>query len=136
MASRSPLDPLDVLRSARESARKVQELATKLTLPAEQRKALTDGLSKMVMPGEQLQALIDLADAFGPPERQIEEIRSTLAAQREQVESMLADLERIEASVDRLAAAAEQISAAQEPFRLMLKRLSRSSAKDRAPKKD
>ena len=122
MNQRQPLDPLDVLRSARESVRKLQELASKLTVPVEQRKAFADSISKMVMPGEQLQAMIDLADAFGPAYNQIVEIRDTIADQRAQLEVMLDDLERIDAKVARLAVATEQISAMQEPFRILLRR--------------
>jgi methyl-accepting chemotaxis protein len=122
MASRPPLDPLDVLRSARDSVRRLQELASKMSVPVEQRRALTDGLSRMIMPGEQIQAMIDLADAFGPAHTQIAEIRDTLQEQRDQVEQMLTDLDRLEEKVARLAAASEQISAMQEPFRLLLRR--------------
>ncbi len=122
MTQRQPLDPLDVLRSARESVRKLQELASKLTVPVEQRKAFADSISKMVMPGEQLQAMIDLADAFGPAYNQIVEIRDTIADQRTQLETMLEDLERIDEKVARLAVATEQISAMQEPFRMLLRR--------------
>lgn len=119
--SRTP-DPLDILRSARDTTQKIQELASKLTLPADQRRALVENMGRLVLPGEQLNALIDLAEAFGPPQTQIEEIRSTLAAQREQVETMLADLERLEQMVDRLATATEKIADAQEPFRELLAR--------------
>ncbi len=123
-----PLDPIEVLRSARDTARRLQELASKMTMPVEQRKALTDGLSRMVMPGEQLQALIDLADAFGPPQAQIAEIRDTLGSQRQQLETMLAGLDRIEQSVEWLAAASEQIVALQEPFRAIVRRFEAGSA--------
>lgn len=123
MANSRPTDPLEILRVARDTARKMQELAGKLTLPPEQAKALADNMTRLVMPGEQLQALIDLADTFGPPQAQIEEIRSTIVAQRTQVEGMLEDLDRIEKMVERLALAAEQIAAAQAPFTSMLQRL-------------
>lgn len=109
-------DPLDGLLAARDALRKLQELAGKVVLPPEHRAALTEGLAKLVMPGEQIQAMIDLAEAFGPPQTQIEEIRKTIAAQRAQLDQMLTDLERVEAGVDRLAAAAEQLAAAQRPF--------------------
>ena len=123
MATPRPTDPLEILKSARDTARKVQELATKLTLPPDQRKALVENLAMLVMPGEQLNAMIELADTFGPPQTQIEEIRKTLAAQREQVETMLEDLDRIEKQVDRLAVSAAQIAEAQEPFKNLLARL-------------
>jgi hypothetical protein len=109
-------DPLDGLVAARDAVRKLQELAGKVVLPPEHRAALTEGLAKLVMPGEQIQALIDLAEAFGPPQTQIEEIRKTIATQRDQLEKMLVDLQRVEAGVDRLAAAAEQLASAQRPF--------------------
>lgn len=116
MSDRGRPDPLDGLVAARDAVRKLQELAGKVVLPPEHRAALTEGLAKLVMPGEQIQALIDLAEAFGPPQTQIEEIRKTIAAQRDQLEKMLEDLQRVEAGVDRLAAAAEQLAAAQRPF--------------------
>ncbi|MFN3216593.1 MAG: hypothetical protein ACE367_08885 [Acidimicrobiales bacterium] len=116
MSERGRPDPLDGLVAARDAVRKLQELAGKVVLPPEHRAALTEGLAKLVMPGEQIQALIDLAEAFGPPQTQIEEIRKTIATQRDQLEKMLDDLQRVEAGVDRLAAAAEQLAAAQRPF--------------------
>ena len=116
MSERSRPDPIDGLVAARDAVRKLQELAGKVVLPPEHRAALTEGLAKLVMPGEQLQAMIDLAEAFGPPQTQIEEIRKTIATQRDQLEKMLTDLERVEVGVDRLAAAAEQLAAAQRPF--------------------
>jgi uncharacterized phage infection (PIP) family protein YhgE len=116
MSERGRPDPLDGLVAARDAIRKLQELAGKVVLPPEHRAALTEGLAKLVMPGEQIQALIDLAEAFGPPQTQIEEIRKTIAAQRDQLEKMLEDLQRVEVGVDRLAAAAEQLAAAQRPF--------------------
>nr|WHW29335.1 hypothetical protein [uncultured bacterium] len=122
MPQRQPLDPIEVLRGARDGMRRLQELAGKMTVPVEQRKALTDSLSKMVMPGEQLQAMVDLADAFGPATTQIAEIRDSLAEQRTQLTSMLEEIERLDEKVARLASAAEQISATQEPFRMMLRR--------------
>lgn len=128
MPDPTPRDPLDVLRSARDSVRKMQELAGKLTVPPSQRRALIDGIARMTMPGEQLEAMVELADAFGPPHTQIEHIRDTLDAQREMLESMLEDLERIEASVDRLADASQQIAAMQTPFRLMLERFQSSDS--------
>ncbi|MEE9416085.1 MAG: hypothetical protein V3V01_12445 [Acidimicrobiales bacterium] len=122
-----PTDPLEVLRSARDTAHKIQELASKLTLPSDQRKALAENLALLVMPGEQLSALIDLADTFGPPHTQIEEIRETLAAQREVLEAMLEDTERINQKVERLATAAEQIAAAQAPLRALLTHFEKES---------
>lgn len=116
----NPLDPLDLLRSARETSARMQELIIKATLPAEQRKALVEGVSKLVLPGEQLQAMIDLAEAFGPPQTQIAEIQKTLTAQREHLESMHAELERVEAGLERLAAATEQIALLQTPLRKLL----------------
>ena len=116
----NPLDPLDLLRSARETSARVQELIIKATLPAEQRKALVEGVSKLVLPGEQLQAMIDLAEAFGPPQTQIAEIQKTLSAQREHLETMHAELDRVEAGLERLAAATEQIALLQTPLRRLL----------------
>ncbi len=116
MSERGRPDPLDGLVAARDAVRKLQELAGKVVLPPEHRAALTEGLAKLVMPGEQIQAMIDLAEAFGPPQTQIEDIRKTITAQRAQLETMLVDLERVEAGVERLAAAAEQLAAAQRPF--------------------
>lgn len=123
MSDGRPFDPLDGLVAARDAIRKLQELATRVTLPAEHRAALTDGLSRLLLPGEQLQALVDLAEAFGPPQTQIEEIRKTIQAQREQLEKMAVDLERIEAGVDRLAAASEQLATLQRPFLSAMQRL-------------
>lgn len=130
--SRRP-DPLDGLVAARDAVRKLQELAGKVVLPPEHRAALTEGLAKLVMPGEQIQAMIDLAEAFGPPQTQIEDIRRTIAAQRDQLETMLVDLDRIEASVDRLAAAAEQLAAAQRPFLSALSLLGERDPSGSAP---
>jgi len=126
MPQRQPLDPIDVLRGARDSMRRLQELAAKMTVPVEQRKAFTESLSKMVMPGEQLQAMVDLADAFGPANTQIAEIRDSIDGQRTQLTSMLEEIERLDEKVARLAVAAEQISATQEPFRIMLRRFENS----------
>jgi uncharacterized coiled-coil protein SlyX len=127
------LDPLDGLIAARDAVRRLQELATKVALPAEHRAALTDGLARLVMPGEQLQALIDLAEAFGPPQTQLAEIQRTIADQRAQLETMLADLARVEAGVDRLAAAAEQLAALQRPFLGALHRLGDHPSPDTPP---
>jgi len=128
MPQRQPLDPIEVLRGARDNIRRLQELAGKMTVPVEQRKALTESLSKMVMPGEQLQAMVDLADAFGPATTQIAEIQNSLAEQRSQLTTMLDEIERLDEKVGRLAAAAEQISATQEPFRMMLRRFEGSDS--------
>ncbi len=117
-----PLDPLELLRTARAASQQVQELITKSTMPPAQRRALVEGVSRMVLPGEQLQAMIDLADAFGPPKTQIAEIQKVLIEQRAQLETMLAELDKIETSVDRLAESSEQIAALQAPLRAMLER--------------
>ncbi len=100
--------------------RKMQQLMTKMTVPAGQRQAMAEAMAKMVMPGEQLNAMIELADTFGPPTAQIAEVQAVLAAQRAQVAEMSAELERLEQMVERLALASEAIVASQAPFRSML----------------
>ncbi len=127
MSSTDPLNPFDMLRTARDTASKMQELIVKSTLPPEHRKALVQGLTRLTLPGEQLEALIDLADAFGPPTAQIAEVQKTLDAQREQLNTMLEDLTRVQESVDRLAAAAEQLAELQKPLRDVVRRTSGST---------
>ncbi len=117
-----PSDPFEMLKSARENALKMQELAKRLTLPPDQVRQLGESMAKLVVPGEQLNALIELAETFGPPTAQLEEIRSTLDAQRTQVKVMLADLDRLEDMVERLATATEQITTLQAPLRSLLER--------------
>ncbi len=124
MADPIPTDPLEAWRASRDAMRKMQQLITKMTVPAAQRQAMAETMAKMVMPGEQLNAMIELAETFGPPTAQIEQVQATLAAHRVQVDEMSADLERLELMVERLALAAEAISMSQVPFRSMMNQLS------------
>jgi hypothetical protein len=88
----------------------------RLAMPADQRKALFEGMSNLVMPGEQLQTIVDLMDAFGPPLAQIEALQAELGEQREQVEAMNDRLAHMERAAERLAVACEQLVMFQEPF--------------------
>jgi archaellum component FlaC len=107
---------------------KMQELAKRLTLPPDQVRQLGESIAKLVVPGEQLNALVELADTFGPPVAQLEQIRSILAEQREQVQTMLTDLDRLEDMVQRLTIATEQITTMQAPLRSLLERLEPGSS--------
>ncbi len=120
MADSIPTDPIEAMRATRDAMRKMQQVFTKMAMPPAQRQAMIDATAKMMTPGEQLNAMMEFADAFGPPPAQIEEIRSTLAAQREQLDAMQDDLQRMEQMLERLALASETLAAAQAPFRLMM----------------
>lgn len=109
-------DFLDRLQAGRDALAKFQQSMMRLAMPADQRKALFEGMSNLVMPGEQLQTIVDLMDAFGPPLAQIEALQAELAEQRTQVEAMNERLAHIERAAERLALASEQLVMFQEPF--------------------
>lgn len=109
-------DFIDRLQTSRDTLRKFQSSLARMAMPAEQRKALVDGMTRFVMPGDQIQAMVDLVDAFGPPLAQIETFRSELADHRVEVERMEARLAHLESAAERLALAAENMIAMQDPF--------------------
>lgn len=109
-------DFIDRLQTSRDTLRKFQSSLARMAMPAEQRKALVDGMTRFVMPGDQIQAMVDLVDAFGPPLAQIETFRSELAEHRVEVERMESRLAHLESAAERLALAAENMMAMQEPF--------------------
>lgn len=111
------LDPLEGLRVGRDAMRRVQTLVERMTLPADQRRAIADALARLTVPGmTQLEALLDLVEQFGPPQAQLADIQKTIDAQREALDTMVTELDRVEASLDRLAAASEQLATLQAPF--------------------
>lgn len=94
----------------------IQQTMARMAMPAEQMRAMSDGLARLVVPGQQLEAMLQLMETFGPPVAQLKAMSEQIDLEIEQLKGMEAELKRFRSTLDRFAEAAERLATFQEPM--------------------
>src|SRR4051812_4009916 len=110
---------------------RMQQMMSRLALPAEQIRSLTENLNRLLIPQQQVEAMLQLMEALSPPIAQLQAMAERVDEQLAELKVIEKELVKFRTQLERFTALSEQMVAIQEP----LARVARMLAPDRSSSK-